>query len=118
MSKVKKVNKKILDTLRVAMYKAGCDADLYNDDNIVRLDHLISLARKHHKLAEIYCNGDLTEAQEKRQETIERTISAYALCFNLTVKFDGDPRGFTVKLHAPKGNMSNTWGGAESGYGI
>jgi len=26
--------------------------------------------------------------------------------------------GFAVKLHAPKGDVFNTWGGAESGYGI
>jgi len=33
-------------------------------------------------------------------------------------EFPGDPRGFTVKLHAPNGQVFNTWGGAETGYGI
>jgi hypothetical protein len=31
--------------------------------------------------------------------------------------FGGDPRGYTVKVHLPN-HAYNTWGGAESGYGV
>jgi hypothetical protein len=116
---MKEVNRKTLDELRTALYKAGHETpNLYERDFAEMLDSMISLARAHHKLAEAACNGDLTPHQVKREQTIEKTIAAIAQVFNLTVHFDGDPRGFTVKLHAPNGTMYNTWGGAETGYGI
>ena len=33
------------------------------------------------------------------------------------LEFGGDPRGYTVKLKRPDGRY-NTWGGAESGWGV
>ena len=35
----------------------------------------------------------------------------------ITAKFDGDPRGYCLKLLLPDGSY-NSWGGKENGYGI
>ena len=48
---------------------------------------------------------------------IERRLDILAQTHGARATFDGDPRGYVVKLHLPSGK-SNTWGGKESGYGI
>ena len=52
------------------------------------------------------------EAQEKR---MERLITKAATDIGLTVDFQGDPRGYTVKVQLPDGR-SNSFGG--DGWGV
>lgn len=44
-------------------------------------------------------------------------LQAIADRYGATVKLGGDPRGYVVKLHLANGRH-NTWGGAESGWGV
>jgi hypothetical protein len=92
-------------------------------------------AKTHGNLAEAECNGPGDwvnripypeagkiyaehEARiEKRQQQIERRISAICSPLGIVPDFQGDPRGYTVKLHLPTGAY-NTMGGQESGYGV
>lgn len=75
-------------------------------------------ARMLTRLAEKDCNEGLSppeQAAEKRYQTIINLIVAhYEGC---SVKFDGDPRGYCVKVFFP-GGESNTWGGKEEGFGV
>ena len=100
-------------------------------------------AKTHGRIAEAQCNGHplqsvsppngcdmqawnarVNKAQdahdaycEKREKQIERRIAELAEQIGVKAYFGGDPRGYTVKLHLPSGAY-NTWGGAESGYGV
>lgn len=83
------------------------------------LKSLLKWARNHGKLQEIACSDELRyEWAEKRTEQVEKTLTKLATKLNLGITFNGDPRGFTIKLHFPKTKAWNTWGGEETGYGI
>lgn len=81
---------------------------------------LLRHAATHERIQESICSDELTEPQEQarsaREQLLEDRIRAIAESMSLTVEFSGDPRGFTVKLFGV--GTHNTWGGAESGYGI
>lgn len=53
----------------------------------------------------------------ERQERLEKRIKAICEKIGCRVETDGDPRGYTVKVFLPTGEY-NTWGGAESGWGV
>jgi len=108
-----------------AMRKAGiprfeprnfCDADFED------LGEVVKLARKHRVIQERWHSEemgcDTKFALEERQANIESSIQMTVQRYGLRAKFSGDPRGFTVKLHTPKGGVFNTLGGATEGYGI
>lgn len=78
-------------------------------------------ARTHCRLQEVACSVEMTEKQQarhdKRDEAIEARIRV--LVGKLpkskngfpTVVFDGDPRGYTVKIGIPHASQEgNTWG--------
>lgn len=69
------------------------------------------------RYAEMACNIELTPGDIAREQAAERRVRALATRRGATVKFNGDPRGYVVKLGLPSGKY-NTWGGRESGYGI
>jgi hypothetical protein len=98
-----------------AMRKAGVPT--FQDLRPVHVGKLVSLAREHGRLMLKDCNGELTETDAQRVETVETKIREIAAPLGLKVHFDGDPRGYTVKLHSEPACW-NTWGGKESGYGI
>jgi hypothetical protein len=84
---------------------------------------LIKLAWRHQRLAEHACNRELAERERDEEQHVEKRIRELVALFGpgLTVHFDGDPRGFTVKLHFPPVDGRkpyNTWGGEETGWGI
>lgn len=54
---------------------------------------------------------------EKESDRMERLIQAAATELGLVAKFDGDPRGCTVKLILPS-KRYNTWGGEDEGWGV
>lgn len=81
-------------------------------------ERLLRIARRCSRLAEKACNEPITPADAVRelrsQDAIRSTLEAYP---GVRVTFEGDPRGYVVKLHTPGGEW-NTFGGAEEGYGI
>ena len=85
-------------------------------------------ARTHNRLQEVACSVEMSEAQQarhdKRDAAIEDRISALVSQFprskrgRILVRFEGDPRGYTVKLVVPKAKRDgNTWG-LEGLYGV
>lgn len=114
----KEVKSKVAE-LTSALYKTNAvSVNLF--DHQPNLCRLVKLAREHNALQVHNCNGTMTPRMESRERNIERDIQAIASqVLGLRVTFSGDPRGYTVKLHAdPECNFYNTWGGLEEGYGI
>lgn len=67
------------------------------------------------RYAEEYCNRQLRPWEEKRAEQVEKRISELCLLLpqvdgaSIKPKFQGDPRGATVKLVMPDGRYDD-WG--------
>lgn len=108
----------------------------FGDQSLNTARLLLRHAKTHGRLAEMACNGSPAQSNpnlpieqvnkcqarwdawiEKREAQIERRIKQLCDEIGLPVDFGGDPRGYTVKVFFPSGKY-NTWGGAESGYGI
>lgn len=71
------------------------------------LQRLISLARRHHKLQEDACNGEVPEDHDADNEA---AITRLAVKMGAkAVHFSGDPRGCTVKLVCSDG-YTDDWG--------
>lgn len=106
----------------------------YEAEKAARL--LLRHAKTHGRLSEMSCNGHPAQGSptlpiqtinklqgqwdayiEKREPQIENRIRQIASELGLSVKFGGDPRGFTVRVFFPDESY-NTWGGKEEGYGI
>lgn len=91
---------------------------------------LLRCARTLQRHALRRCNDPLTDAEEKRLDRLdhqaETEVQHIMALYGARASFDGDPRGYVVKLHfPPKPGMpydgrvpANTWGGDECGYGI
>ena len=69
--------------------------------------------------------SERTEQRVREQEErIEQRITNYFTLYaalsgsDLPVNFNGDPRGYPVKVVLPKTRRYNTWGGAETGWGF
>ncbi len=77
---------------------------------------LIALARRLDRYNEIECNYGLTEHQQANIKRLKAEVRDL-LPSTIGVTFDGDPRGFAIKLHFSSGAY-NTWGGRETGWGI
>lgn len=80
--------------------------------------YLVRIAKEYNSIQEKACNGELTARQTSREGNIEKEVTRIAHKYGMAVQFSGDPRGYCVKLHAPTKDVYNTWGGAETGYGI
>ena len=83
-------------------------------------DRLRSAAKRHHRMMEQACNGrDVYDSEGEPLAPLKRNrhhIAALAKDVGaISVNFEGDPRGFTVKLVFPDG-ANNTWG--QDGYGV
>jgi len=77
------------------------------------------LAMRAKRNAENLCNGYVEqEAYDKRVNRI-KLAAMEVLCFydGMTMNVGGDPRGCCFYLKHPK-MPGNTWGGAESGFGV
>jgi hypothetical protein len=79
---------------------------------------MVRLAKAYHRIQEHDCNGTKTKRMETMERNLECRIEEIAVKYGLRVVFEGDPRGYVVKLFSPLKNVYNTWGGVESGYGI
>ena len=74
------------------------------------IHNLLDLARTHHRLQEAQCNHELSTAQKTREKNIEKHIREITHRYKWGVEFNGDPRGFSVKIKFPS-RTSNHWGG-------
>ena len=92
---------------------------------------LVRHAKALHRLYEHRCNRELTLAEQAVEIRHEKAVERLCKTVEIEVRFNGDPRGFPVKLHfggepfayAPfaeetGGQPYNTWGGASEGWGI
>ena len=70
-----------------------------------------------------WCNDNMSDMErarvEKREVSLEALIRDCAASIPgvKSVLFTGDTRGYTVRLMLESGRF-NTWGGAESGWGV
>lgn len=88
---------------------------------------LASIATRLERYAVTECNYGLNESQHKRRKNLQHKFCEIVATYNphgcqdnrgLVVKeFHNDPRGFSVYLGFPS-NVYNSWGGAETGWGI
>ncbi len=74
-------------------------------------------ATRLYRYAETECNYGLTPEQNKRVESLEQKVKNLCAELGIKVTFNGDPRGYAVKLHFAN-EAHNTWGGKEEGWGI
>ena len=88
-------------------------------------ESLVSKARSLGRIAERWCSEEMSDETSarvtKREERLEAEVRELCSEINVRPSFDGDPRGFAVKLHFgpdPVRQPGNTWGGCETGWGI
>jgi len=80
---------------------------------------LVRHAKALHRLYEHRCNRELTLAEQGIEIRHERWVARLCATVEIKAKFNGDPRGFPVKLHFGGDDQPyNTWGGASEGWGI
>ena len=63
-----------------------------------------------HRYSEIECERELTESENKRQDSIIRKVDHIAAVLGFAVRYNGDPRGFAIQFVLPSGR-SNSFGG-------
>lgn len=92
--------------------------DVFGLGNRREIESLVRMAVSHCRLQERSCNGPLSKSQERMERFLESHISLTASKYGLTCRFDGDPRGYTVKLFHPSRDVMksfhNTFGGIDS----
>lgn len=86
-------------------------------DVVRAVDAVITASASLQSLAVKDCNVGLTRRDENRKETLQATIAGHCKILGAKPKFNGDPRGYVVKLILKTGSY-NTFGGAEAGYGV
>lgn len=74
---------------------------------------VVLYAKQLNKLSERRCDDPTYgEADDKRDDVLEEKVRK--LLAPLKVEFDGDPRGYAVKIHLPSGKSNHfggeTWG--------
>ncbi len=82
------------------------------------VDELYTLAKRADHYNEMRCNVEMTDQQEARADRIDARMVALVASIGLTGTPNGDPRGFAFYVHLPKTGRYNSWGGAETGWGI
>jgi hypothetical protein len=78
---------------------------------------LLSIADRLNRYNETECNYGLSVRQQARVTNLELRAEEIAKVLGVGIKFNGDPRGYAIKLMLPSGEY-NTWGGKEEGWGI
>ena len=81
-------------------------------------NQILVLAKKNQRYSELECNRVLTKREQYLSGKVEENIRSIGERLHVSFSFDGDSRGFTVKLKTPRTGKFNTWGGKEDGWGI
>jgi len=80
---------------------------------------LVRRAKLLHRSYVNACNRPLLLKEQADEIRHERAVKRLCDTVRIEVKFNGDPRGFPVKLHFGGENQPhNTWGGTGDGWGI
>lgn len=114
MATISKQLRKDADQLAKHLSEHGANYPQYNP--FALSFDLLALARRLNRYNEVECNYGLTERQQKNVERLEKRVREL-LPPQVGVTFNGDPRGYAVKLHFASG-VYNTWGGKSEGWGI
>ena len=67
-----------------------------------------------HRLAEVACERELTRAEQSKNDRIESRVRDLLTLYQIPVRFEGDPRGGTIRMYFVSG-ASNNWGGDDWG---
>ena len=67
-----------------------------------------------HRLAETACNRELSDPEQRKQIRIEGYVKDLLECYGVRVRFEGDPRGGTIRMFFDS-HASNNWGGEDWG---
>jgi hypothetical protein len=67
-----------------------------------------------HRLAELACDRELTRAEQAKNDRIEGRVRDLLALYHVPVRFEGDPRGGTIRMKFVSG-ASNNWGGEDWG---
>jgi len=70
---------------------------------------LMRYGATHNRLMVEYCNIGQSPAREQKLIRTEKAIQTIVKSFGAVAKFQGDPRGNTVKIVVPDG-YTNDWG--------
>jgi hypothetical protein len=111
---ITKQERKDAEQLGHHLREAGCMYPEYN--SFAMSFELLALARRLNRYNETECNYGLTDRQQKNVDRLEKRVREM-LPASIGVTFNGDPRGYAVKLHFPS-KVYNTWGGESEGWGI
>lgn len=90
----------------------GSPGDIMSVEELVDWLHRQETAL--HRLAETACNRELTEREKKREAGVETRVRDLLALYHVPVRFEGDPRGGTIRMQFVSG-ASNNWGGEDWG---
>ncbi len=79
---------------------------------------LYQLAARVQRYNELDCNHGLDPRQQRVSDRLEKAMVELAASIGLVGKHGGDPRGYPFYVLLPKTRRYNSWGGAETGWGI
>ena len=105
----------------IAVVCREAKADLSMSEKIEKARYLMRCAATLKTIAERLCNEEMSDRETARVDAKEANTEAraQAVAESLGFKaiFSGDPRGYVFKVILPSAAY-NTWGGAESGWGV
>jgi choline kinase len=65
------------------------------------------------RLSTIYCERNLTQSEEKKDENTQKKVETIAAELGLKVRFNSDPRGYAIRFVLPSGRYNQfdgeTW---------
>ena len=62
------------------------------------------------------CDRAVAPRDASRQKSTCAKVADMAAQLGISIQFDDDPRGSSVRIMTPKSGRYNSWGGAESGW--
>lgn len=67
-----------------------------------------------HRLSEVACEREMTTAEDTKVRRIEGRVRELLALYHVPVRFEGDPRGGTIRMTFGE-RASNNWGGEDWG---
>lgn len=68
---------------------------------------LLEIAQKLSRLNLKFANEGLTDAEEKKKNSLEQKAEKIAIKWEIPMEFNSDPRGFAVELKLPSGRSNS-----------
>lgn len=79
---------------------------------------LMRRARAADRYAVNLCNREVSDRETRASDKNRAAMLAIVEKYGFRLITGGDPRGYVVKVVFRKDGPSNTWGGAEEGWGV